>query len=264
MVNEQPEQEEAAGVQVSFSEAMRERMSAIRKSIGSLSAQNQTAAEVRKQQARERIEQLRDRIKQLKMLVASLGGMAPKGLLREIAQLARELGQAAAVLKEGGKAASGNVSVADVTIEAPADMPSDADGASAEAAAAAVEVSESEVASDERAGSDEAGGEGVAVATSLPVNSDEGADEKADDPQDARDLMQSFQVGNPDSDQKRADAEQIRKAVNELKALLALLRASLPKDEESEKQVQQIEKQLRDCEGVAAELGGAGGISVMV
>ncbi|WP_454256181.1 hypothetical protein [Pseudomonas sp. Marseille-Q8238] len=274
VANEQPAQEEAAGVQVSFSDAMRERLGAMRKSIGTLSAQSQQAAETRKQQARERIEQLRQRIKQLKMLVASLGAMAPKGLLREIAQLARELGQAAAVLKEGGGTASsssGSVSAASVTTEMPADMGADAGdagdagvGAVAEAATVApVAVSESEVASDESEGKSGAGSEDVAV-TDAATSSPASADEKADKPLDERDSTRSLQVGNADSDQKRADAELIRKAVSELKALLALARASQTRDEESDKQIKEIEKQLRDCEAVAAELGGAGGISVMV
>lgn len=255
------EQETAAGVQVTFSDALRERMAAMRKATSALSVQNERASEARKQQARERIEQIRERIKTLKMLVASMGGMAPKSVLREIEQLARSLGQAASVLEEGGGSSGGSSAghVGGVTVDG-------AEGGATEAAAvqtaseggSATLVAPVVVESAEPVETAEAEAEGVSEAEAAQLKSEAaGAEAEAIAAQTQDDAAASPAATRESNDrqQRRDDAELIRKAVNELKALLALMRASVPvDDEESKKTVKRIEEQIAVSEKAAQSL----------
>lgn len=251
------EQEAAAGVQVTFSDALRERMATMRKATSALSVQNERASEARKQQARERIEQIRERIKMLKMLVASMGGMAPKSVLREIEQLARSLGQAASVLKEGSGSSGGSSAghVGGVTVEAAdggeadaASAQSSSEGGSATVVAPVVAEPVENTNTEEPSEAETAQLKGEAASAEAQAAAEGSqASEEAVGPN-------ATQASN-DRQQRRDDAELIRKAVNELKALLALMRASVPTDdEESKKTVKRIEEQIAVSEKAAQSL----------
>lgn len=253
------EQEAAAGVQVTFSDAMRERMVSMRRATSALRAHSEQASEARKQQARERIEQIRERIKMLKMLVASMGGMAPKSVLREIEQLARSLGQAASVLKEGSGSASSSSAgnVGGVTIDGAEGGDTDAAAAQAagEGGSATVVAPVAESAEPVEAVEDEGPTEAEAAQLKSEAAGAE-AEASAEETQAGEETEgTSAARGGDDREQRRADAELIRKAVNELKALLALMRASVPvDDEESKKTVKRIEEQISVSEKAAQSL----------
>ncbi|SDI03674.1 hypothetical protein SAMN05216588_110127 [Pseudomonas flavescens] len=97
-------------VTLTLSDYARKRMKSMREATAKLRAMQRNRQEARKDAARQRLEDIKQRIEMLKQLVAALGPEAAKGMLRQIKQLAQELGQAASVLKEGsgGGAASVN------------------------------------------------------------------------------------------------------------------------------------------------------------
>ena len=271
-------------MQVSFSDAMRERLSDMRKMSRALKAQNQAVAEARKDEARQRIERIRQQIKQLMMLVAAMGGLASKGVLRQIEQLARSLGQAASVLKEGGGGADliGSASAAQ-----------EAGGEESTASAGSQSVSVETVAQDDA--QNEAAQEGDAVVDTLAASAasvaadeaDVGAEDAAtqaalasgqaavaqgeeDLQSDAEEAPRAEQVMSKrtEREQRREDAELMRKAVRELKALLALVKASLgPGDEDSDKQVKRINQDIQASEKAAQSLSsgavGDGGLAAL-
>lgn len=255
------EQEAAAGVQVTFSDAMRERMVSMRKATSALRAHSEQASEARKQQARERIEQIRERIKMLKMLVASMGGMAPKSVLREIEQLARSLGQAASVLKEGSGSSSSSSAgnVGSVTIDGAEGGDADVDAAAQAAGDGGSTTVVAPVVVENAEPAEEAVAEGPTEAEAAQLKSEaagaeaEAAAESTQGEEDAAGPTATRE--SDDRQQRREDAELIRKAVNELKALLALMRASVSvDDEESQKTVKRIEEQIAVSEKAAQSL----------
>ena len=89
-----------------------ERADKARKAIAQLSA---STVQSRQDQARSRVEQIKQRIEMLKKMLMLLGKAAAKAILVELRQLAGELGQAAAALKDSGGAATMGASVGPTT-----------------------------------------------------------------------------------------------------------------------------------------------------
>ncbi|WP_437882750.1 hypothetical protein [Pseudomonas sp. LRF_L74] len=240
-----------SGVQVSFSDTLRERLKAARKVGSALRARMAQVQEARKEAARQRIEQLRERIRMLKML--AVGGLASKGMLREIQQLARELGQAASVLKEG------SLSIASAA----------ADSSGAEADAGAVVSGADESATDVSDGTQpnsSAEPDTEATATRRQsADTDEQA-EASDNDVDAavREAFAAAQSNRTDdSRQRRADGESVQRALRELKGLLAMVRGSLQSgDKASKRLVEDIQEQMASIEDMAGDMSAIGMLSL--
>ncbi|PTU74058.1 hypothetical protein [Pseudomonas mangrovi] len=226
------------------------------------------------------------------MLVAAMGGLASKGVLRQIEQLARSLGQAASVLKEGGggadlvgsasaaqgpggeeSAASGSSLVVSVETAAQNDAqnetPQEGDAAADAVAANAVaaNVASAEAVEADVTAEDVAAQAGLVPGQAAAAQGEDGEQTAAADAEEAQRAEQVMSK-RTEREQRREDAELIRKAVRELKALLALVKASLgPGDEDSDKQVKRINQDIQASEKAAQSLSsgavGDGGLAAL-
>ncbi|TBU90626.1 hypothetical protein DNJ95_15690 [Stutzerimonas kirkiae] len=254
-----------ASTSSSAGESLYQRLSALRKaSRDMLSATS--ASESRKAVARQRIEQMKERIKMLKMLVAS--GLASKGMLREIRQLAQELGQAAQILKQVGSSSGG----ASLAVD-------DSPAVSGEALEPAALVSEDEavapyvsdgmqaIEAELREASDvDALAEDELTGTEAEASPDQAETQAQSAQQEANSL--GAYLSNQDNSaarQRREDAELIKDVLNRLKSLLELLKSSVDlSDADSRKELEKINRLLSDTEDIATGLGGGvlGGLSL--
>lgn len=223
--------------------------------------------EARKNSAREQVAQIRERIKMLKQLILLFGGS--KALLRELKQLAGTLASAAGVLKEGGgggSAASGaegflytetGVSAETGQTGVPADGGSQADKSEAQsepeqqAAEAFAAQAKSELAS-------------LKAEPHSPVEAQDKP--QVSDPQPT--LAFTPASGSQQDAQRRADAEQLAKALSELKALVTAAKAAQRKrDREVQKRFAQIDEHVEQVGAAVQTLNEpmplpAGGLSI--
>jgi len=200
--------------------------------------------EARKNSAREQVAQIRERIKMLKQLILLFGGS--KALLRELKQLAGTLASAAGVLKEGGgggSAASGaegflytetGVSAKTGQTGVPADGGSQSDKSEAQS-------------EPEQQAAEALAAQAKSELASLKVKSN-GQIEAQDKPQvfDPQPTLAFAPVSGSQQDaQRRADAEQLAKALSELKALVTAAKAAERKrDREDQKRFAEIDEHV--------------------
>lgn len=285
-------------VRVTLSQMARERFAAANKVASEMQAQVNEVREARKAQARQRIEEIKQRIQMLKTLMASLGDSAAKAVLREIRQLAGSLKQAAAILKEGSNGGSainiGQVGTASATSEAASASASASASAAASAAAAAAAgggtdataaaaVSAAAVVSAPDAAEMEPASEGSADAESAAVPATTaapagGADEASDGASgtegdetvaESATLRQEASAAvterQREAQQRREDAKLVREAIQELKALLAMVKSALKRgDKEAQKDVEAIQGMIADSEKSAQALDAGGGIAASI
>lgn len=227
----------------SLSERLLERPLAVSKAKRSFSDALREADSSKKEAARRRIEDIKERIKMLRMLVSL--GPASKGVMQEIRELAKALGQAAKVLGESGgdsKQSGAGEPVAPAT-EANAELA----GVTEEAAPLSQDREREDGADQKPDATDENKIDTVAsrTAATLKLYLENQKHERQGDQPNAADTRQ-----------RGADAELIEDAVRRLKALLALASSAGNNDDpDSRKRVSEIQAQLEDSESIATGLG---------
>ncbi len=254
------EPEQQPSVTVTLSEYAQKRAKSMRDAFGKLREMQARQDESRKDAARQRLEDIKRRIEMLKQLVVALGPSAAKGALRQIKQLAQELGQAAAVLKEpsggtassvdmGAKAGEGESTAAQETV-------------TAEAVSEAEPTAEVVVEPEAAAESSEVNTETAELAAGEEAEQEDEPEQGAEEQAQAA-ISQARQERN--ERQRRADAEELKKVAAQLKQLLAMVRSQISgkPDEENKKLIEGIDKQLAEVEKAAGEMAG-GGLSLSV
>ncbi|NPE52607.1 cell envelope biogenesis protein TolA [Dickeya dadantii] len=233
------EQPSVTSVLVQFSDEVRKRIdSAMRTNMSKINESKQDLA-------RGRIEEIKRRIQMLKMMMMmSPGQSVPPGVLREIRQLAAELGQAAKTLNDGGGNGVANAGTAGGEGSSGA-VANGVGDASASALSGAMSVSAAgENASAE---SDGLGGEDQAVGASPAAKSGEEA--SAQEAEQLQNVVAAITERGAGSQQRRMDAKSVQDAVRELKSLLAMVKnASKNDDKEAQKQIQVINQSIADIE----------------
>jgi hypothetical protein len=228
---------------VSLSERSQERPLAVSKANRSLSNALREADSSKKEAARRRIEDIKERIKMLRMLVSL--GPASKGVMQEIRELAKALGQAAKVLGESGgdskQAGTGErVAPAKVANAEPA-------GVKEEAAPLSQDSGQEQGADQKPDATDENSGDAAASRTAATLKlylENQKHEGQRDQPNAA------------DTRQRGADAELIVDAVRRLKALLALASSARNTDDpDSQKRMSEIQAHLEHSESIATGLG---------
>ena len=245
------EPEQQPSVTVTLSAYAQKRAQSMREAFGKLREMQARQQESRKEAARQKLEDIKKRIEMLKQLVVSLGPAGAKGALRQLKQLAQELGQAAAVLQESS--GGGNLSVGAAqgatgereaaTAQAPATVEGPSEAAPVEADAPAVDTE----AVEQAVGEDAEQGDGAGA-------SEEPAGEQAQATRNERNERQ-----------RRADGEELKKVAAQLKQLLAMVRSQLAAkpDEDSKKLIDGISKQLAEVDQAAGQMAG-GGMSLSI
>ncbi|PZW65325.1 hypothetical protein F471_03804 [Pseudomonas sp. URMO17WK12:I1] len=249
------EPEQQPSVTVTLSEYAQKRAKSMREAFGKLREMQARQDESRKDAARQRLEDIKKRIEMFKQLVVALGPSAAKGALRQIKQLAQELGQAAAVLKEPSGGSASSVGTGAKTGEG--------EGTAAQETVTAEAVSEAEPTA-EVAVEPEAEAETAEVnAETAELAAGEEAEQEDEPEQDAEEQAQAA-IGQARHErnerQRRADAEELKKVAAQLKQLLAMVRSQISgkPDEDSKKLIEGIDKQLADVEKAAGEMAGSG------
>ena len=235
-------------VTLSLSDYAKKRMAVMREATDKLRAMQAQQQESRKEAARQRLEEIKKRIELLKQLVVALGPEAAKGALRQIKQLAQELGQAASVLKESS---AGAASPSGAVVQSPTAQTTETEPSETVDAVPAV----SEITQDVEAGAD------AAPASAKVSDEASTSDSEAGDEPTAMQSARSEQ----DERQRRADGEELKKVARQLKQLLAMVKAQLSAkpDEDTKKLLGDIDKQLAATEKAATAMVG-GGLSVSV
>lgn len=248
------EPEQQPSVTVTLSAYAQKRAQSMREAFGKLREMQARQQESRKEAARQKLEDIKKRIEMLKQLVVSLGPAGAKGALRQLKQLAQELGQAAAVLQEssgGGNLSVGAAQGATGEREAAtAQAPATVEGLSEAAPTAEVEAdapAEDTEAVEQAVGEDAEQGDGAGA-------SEEPAGEQAQATRNERNERQ-----------RRADGEELKKVAAQLKQLLAMVRSQLAAkpDEDSKKLIDGISKQLAEVDKAAGQMAG-GGMSLSI
>lgn len=256
------EPEQQPSVTVTLSEYAQKRAKSMRDAFGKLREMQARQDESRKDAARQRLEDIKKRIEMLKQLVMALGPAGAKGALRQLKQLAQELGQVASVLKEPSGGGTSSVGVAQTSA---AQGESGVPGAAVQETATVDAVSEAAPVAEVEADAPEVNAEAAELAAGEeaergdePVASEEEGELQA---QDA--LGQARNERN--ERQRRADAEELKKVAAQLKQLLAMVRSQISgkPDEENKKLIDGIDKQLAEVEKAAGEMAG-GGLSLSV
>lgn len=242
------EQPSLTSVMVQFSDEVRKRIdAAMRVNMSKLNSADQDLA-------RGRIEQIKRRIQMLKMMLLSLAGQSvPPGVLRELRQLAAELGQAAKTLSGGGSATdtAGGENQSGVAAES-------GGGALSAATAAATSTAGGDSASAES----QALGAGERTGAPSTAKSGEG-DASAQEAKQWQDVAAAFIERNAGSTQRRADAKSIQDAVRELKSLLSMAKnASRHDDDEAQKQIKAINRAVADIEKTVQSMNMTGGADI--
>lgn len=238
-------------VTLTLSDYTRKRMQTMREATAKMRAMQSAQQEARKDAARQRLEDIKRRIEMLKQLVMALGPAAAKGALRQIKQLAEELGQAASVLKEPSNGGA-------VTLDAGAASAPGGGSAVATETATVVEPASAvppEVEADPQTLPAAAAAEQAAAENEEDGDGAEGGEQGETTLERAR--------HDRDDQQRRDDADELKKVARQLRQLLAMVKAQLSAqpDEESRKLVGDIGKQLADVEKAASDIGG-GGVAV--
>jgi len=257
------EPEQQPSVTVTLSEYAQKRAKSMRDAFGKLRDMQARQAETRKDAARQRLEDIKKRIEMLKQLVMALGPAAAKGALRQLKQLAQELGQVAAVLKEpsgGGGTAVGTAQAGSgESVASAAQETATVDAVNEVAPDAAVEAD---------AGTPEVNAETAELAAGEEAEEAEEGDDPvaSEDEAGAQAQAATSQAGNQRNErQRRADAEELKKVAGQLKQLLAMVRSQISgkPDEESRKLIEGIDKQLAEVEKAATGMS-SGGVSISV
>ncbi|QIZ49278.1 cell envelope biogenesis protein TolA [Dickeya zeae] len=247
------EQPSLTSVMVQFSDEVRKRIdAAMRVNMNKLNSADQDLA-------RGRIEQIKRRIQMLKMMLLSLVGQSvPPGVLRELRQLAAELGQAAKTLSGGGGAATdtaGGENQSGVAAES---------GGGALSTATAATTSTSAAGDSASAESPTLGAGERTAGVPSTAKSGEG-DASAQEAKQWQDVAAAFIERNAGSTQRRADAKSIQDAVRELKSLLSMVKnASKNGDKEAQKQIQAINQYIADIEKTVQSMNMTGGADISV
>ncbi|MEI7188823.1 cell envelope biogenesis protein TolA [Dickeya dianthicola] len=228
------EQPSVTSVLVQFSDEVRKRIdSAMRANMSKINDSDQDLA-------RGRIEQIKRRLQMLKMMMLSLAGQSvPPGVLREIRQLARELGQAAKTLNEGGgNGAAGGENQSGAVA-----------GGSGDASASALSGAMAVAAAGESASAESDGlGNGDRAAGASPT-AKSGEETSAQEAEQLQSVAGAITERGAGSQQHRMDAKSVQDAVRELKSLLAMVKnASKNGDKEAQKQIQAINQHIADIE----------------
>ncbi|UUE09858.1 cell envelope biogenesis protein TolA [Dickeya zeae] len=245
------EQPSLTSVMVQFSDEVRKRIdAAMRANMSKLNSADQDLA-------RGRIEQIKRRIQMLKMMLLSLAGQSvPPGVLRELRQLAAELGQAAKTLSGGGSATdtAGGENQSGVAAES--------DGGALSTATAA--TTSTSAAGDSASAESPTLGAGERTGVPSTAKSGEG-DASAQEAKQWQDVAAAFIERNAGSTQRRADAKSIQDAVRELKSLLSMVKnASKNGDKEAQKQIQAINQYIADIEKTVQSMNMTGGADISV
>ncbi|WP_033568987.1 hypothetical protein [Dickeya undicola] len=253
------EQPSVTSVLVQFSDEVRKRIDAtMRASMSKMNSIDQDLA-------RGRIEQIKRRIQMLKMMMLSLVGQSvPPGVLREIRQLAAELGQAAKTLNEGGGsgvANTGTVGVVGGENQSGAVADGSGDASSGDTSASALSGAMTASVAGERAPVESDGvgeaGDQAAGASAAEKSDGEASAQEAEQLQSVAAAITERGAG---SQQRRADAKSVQDAVRELKSLLAMVKnASKKDDKEAQKQIQAINQYIADTEKTVQSMNMAGG-----
>ncbi|UJR56248.1 cell envelope biogenesis protein TolA [Dickeya zeae] len=244
------EQPSLASVMVQFSDEVRKRIDAtMRARMSKLNSADQDLA-------RGRIEQIKRRIQMLKMMLMSLAGQSvPPGVLREIRQLAAELGQAAKTLSGG----SGGAATDTAGGENQSGVAAESGGAAALSAATATSSTSSTSTAGDSASAESAALGEHAAGTSSATKSGEG-DASAQEAKQWQDVAAAFIERSAGSPQHRADAKSVQDAVRELKSLLAMAKnASRHDDKEAQKQIRAINQSIADIEKTVQSMSMTGG-----
>lgn len=253
-VSKEPEQA-VPSVTLSLSEYAKKRMATLREATGKLREMQAKQQQVRKEAARQRLADIKQRIAILKQLVVSLGAYAAKGALRQLKQLAQELGQVASVLKEDSAGASSDAQNA----ESSSQLNSAADDTQPAEAVVADETT-SEAPTDVKADTEAAT---VSTAMSDKAHAQDSADEAGGNERGPNIFGHTRSA--EDTQQRRADAEELKKVASELKQLLAMVKSQLSAkpDNENKKLLADINQQLAETEKTASAMLG-GGLSIPI
>ncbi len=254
------EPEQQPSVTVTLSEYAQKRAKSMRDAFGKLREMQARQDESRKDAARQRLEDIKKRIEMLKQLVMALGPAGAKGALRQLKQLAQELGQVASVLKEPSGGGTSSVGVAQVST---AESQSGGEGAAVQEMVTVDAVSEAAPIAEVEAPEVNAEAAELAAGEEAEQGDEPVASEEEGELQ-ARDAL--GQARNERNErQRRADAEELKKVAAQLKQLLAMVRSQISgkPDEESKKLIDGIDKQLAEVEKAAGEMSG-GGLSLSV
>lgn len=251
----EPEKQQPS-VSLTLSDYSQKRMKIMREAGAKFRAMQAKQQELRKEAARQRLEDIKRRIEMLKQLVMALGPAAAKGALRQIKQLAQELGAAASVLKEpsGGGTA---------TVNAGAAQPSKGSNEAAATEIATAVEAPSEVPPEVEPDPD---AQVAASAASEQASAEEGdAEADADGNGKQTETVMERVRNDRDDRQRRADAEELKKVAGQLKQLLAMVKAQFTgkPDKESEKLLDDIDRQLAEVEQTTIDMG-AGSVSISV
>ncbi|MEQ4512144.1 MAG: cell envelope biogenesis protein TolA [Dickeya sp.] len=244
------EQPSLASVMVQFSDEVRKRIDAtMRARMSKLNNADQDLA-------RGRIEQIKRRIQMLKMMLMSLAGQSvPPGVLREMRQLAAELGQAAKTLSGG----SGGAATDTAGGENQSGVAAESGGAAALSAATTTSATSSTSTAGDSASAESAALGEHAAGTSSAAKSGEG-DASAQEAKQWQDVAAAFIERSAGSPQHRADAKSVQDAVRELKSLLAMAKnASRHDDKEAQKQIRAINQSIADIEKTVQSMSMTGG-----
>ncbi|WP_407322003.1 cell envelope biogenesis protein TolA [Dickeya ananatis] len=245
------EQPSLTSVMVQFSDEVRKRIdAAMRVNMSKLNSADQDLA-------RGHIEQIKRRIQMLKMMLLSLAGQSvPPGVLREIRQLAAELGQAAKTLSGG----SGGAATGTAGGENQSGVAAESGGGALSAATAAT----TSTAGDSASAESQALGAGERTGVPSTAKSGEG-DASAQEAKQWQDVAAAFIERNAGSTQRRADAKSVQDAVRELKSLLSMVKnASKNGDKEAQKQIQAINQYIADIEKTVQSMNMTGGTDISV
>ncbi|AJC68144.1 hypothetical protein [Dickeya zeae] len=251
------EQPSLTSVMVQFSDEVRKRIdAAMRVNMNKLNSADQDLA-------RGRIEQIKRRIQMLKMMLLSLAGQSvPPGVLRELRQLAAELGQAAKTLSGG----SGGAATGSAGGENQSGVAAESDGGALSTATATVTATAATTtsAAGESASAESptlGAGERTAGVPST-AKSGEG-DASAREAKQWQDVAAAFIERSAGSTQRRADAKSIQDAVRELKSLLSMAKnASRHDDDEAQKQIKAINRAVADIEKTVQSMNMTGGADI--
>lgn len=282
-------------IRVILSDDALERAAKARKAAFQMAATD--AAQSRHDLARARVAQIKQRIDTLKKMLMFLGKAAAKVILRELRQLAGELGQAANALKESGGVlavgASPGAAATPVVHDAsgapatggadgapavsPAETAEGADateaGASTPTATASRALAAYAAASDTAPDSDadasdtpaaDTAAQGAAAAARADAAKTTSASVDTDTAghQDDKASAATEARLDPQAAQKRRedDALAVRDAIRAMKELLAMLKSKLRQDDkEAQKQVAEVRDALAEAEKTAQAIDGGGG-----
>jgi len=209
----------------------------IRENAREIDTLTQQAIETRKSRARQKIAEIRETIRMLKQLMALFLDNPPKALLQQLKKLARQLSEAAAVLKEGG----GQSSAAPES-----SIYGEADSAAVPAAEQAEQISDDAEATPPSAEASAAESELAALKADMQEQAeDEEGGAKANAVDKSRWAMEFVSALSGGADpQRRSDAQLVDKALQELKALVAMVKAARREDPEHDRLLKDIEKHL--------------------